>query len=328
MAEVLFDRQLVDEVSREDRLFGDYLKKMRNTVGSSAGHLGDFARDHVGYVKLLRDAVSGDTYIARLPREIVDKLKTGEYERIYRKGTDLFTGLIRTRDGSEIRAQVAWEKVSRPDVVTNLSQIAVQAQLAEISRQLCEVDKKVDLVLQGQQNDRISKVQAGMSLYKNAQNTDDPQRRDSQLANSLQSLTEGRNALIRDLGSRLLTEKREFTPWDKIAYLGGWGVDLPAGELHEQIEKNQDAVKESLYYIGLSFVYAVRANILCNECKSAQDLMSEYEEFCALVADRVLTPQSPYPSTIIDIVQQQQQVRKNILPRDAGVVLELPRGDS
>ena len=291
--ELLLSPERIMVVGERDSLFAQSLDDSRRDFL----HL---LRKVPGHLQLVTEQMrAGDMYRAVIPGEVQRRIQKGEYEEVLKKGSALWTGMIRKADGSKVFVkQAEWEKVQLdPNSLATLTQIALQASIAELTEQLFVMDRKLDLILDGQNADRIAKVNAGIDLYETARRYKDSSRRDQQLGNALQSLNEGRQALFGELRAMLGHQKRDAKFTDR--FWKSMGIDLPEVEFFRQLKTDRSKVAESIKYVNLASVYIFRIHALDEEHEAADLSRQQYVEFCEFIS-RNLNEDGPHPYEMVD----------------------------
>ena len=291
MKEIILNKEKIESIKKKDEFFSKTLENSLNDVVS-------LLRQTPTLYSMIKSQVKndGDIFRAKIPNEIMRGIKSGKLERMTKKDSGLFTGMIRKKDGRKsIIKQTEWEKINLDkDTISNLNQIAIQASIAELTEMLFEIDKKLDLLIRGQQSDRISRVIAGIDLYKQAYSTNnDTSLKKMHLSNALQSLNEGRRSLMLNLQETLSIEKRDEEFTDTLWKI--FGIDKCEVELFDLMNKKYIDMKEDLKYINLSSLYIFRTYVLLKQPDSALQSRKQYDEFCELVIDKISNKQKYFP---------------------------------
>lgn len=288
MNEITLSNKRIEEVKKSDPLFG---KSMSNTYQNFIKLL----HRSPMLLKTIKDELNGEgVYQAKIPKEILKLIKNGDYEKVLKKDSGLWNGMIRKKDGTRpIVKQTDWEEVKiANNTLSNLNQLAIHSSISEISDQLLLMDKKLDRILVNQHTDRVSSIRSGIELYEQAHKYKDITRRDNLLANALQSLNEGRSALFGELDTILNIEKREFQWSDYFWKL--LRVDKAEVELFDRLNSERLNIEESIRYINLATVYIFRIHALLNEYDAADHSKLQFIKFCDLVIGEI-TEDSIHP---------------------------------
>ena len=169
--------------------------------------------------------------------------------------------------------------------INDYSSICIQAQLAEVTEKLLEIDKKLDSLISFQQTDRISKVVAGIHIYEQAYLAKNNTIREQQLVNALQTLNESRTNLMFHLQKIIKLKIREKKMTDyfwRIIFIDKREIDL-----FNELKLEQNNIKEDIKYISLANVYIFRSQILLNQKESAQIAKQQYFDFYGAISDGI-----------------------------------------
>lgn len=288
MKEIILNNQTIEKVKEKDPLYG------RSMDSTYRNFLKILHRSPI-LIKTLKDELKGESvYQAKIPKDILKLLKKGDYEKVLKKDSGLWNGMIRKKDGTKpIIKQTDWEEIQlNSNTLSNLNQLAIHSSISEISDQLLLMDKKLDLILVNQHTDRVSSIRSGIELYEQADKYKDVTRRDNLLANALQSLNEGRSALFGELDSILNIEKRDFHWTDYLWKL--IRVEKAEVELFDRLDSERLNIEESIRYINLATVYIFRIHALLNEFDAADHSKYQFIKFCELVIGKI-TEDSIHP---------------------------------
>lgn len=320
MGDLTLSEDRIRKIEKKDKLFGKHLRKS----------LDDFSvkwiRSVPGRAKAILDAMQPeDVYVARIPGEVRKGIASGDLEKVKNGLTDLWNGTVRSAEGNrEFVKQANFEKVDyQGRDLANLHQLAMQAQLTEISEQLLSVEDKVDEVIEGQHSDRVAKVQAGVHSYETAVDYADDDKRDAQLTNALQTLNEGRTQLMVTVERALSKSPRDPGLVDKIWSLAG--IDKPRVDLKRELRSEIDKVEESVAYIRIATAYLFRTHVLMGERKAAERSVRQFQNVASRVT-RSLESQSIYlPESLMEGSREIEEVSRLLESETASdVVIEIP----
>lgn len=280
----------IAKVEEKDPLYAQYLKQAKASFIS-------LLRTTPGYTTLVMDKFQeGDIYIAKFSKEARKGLQQGKYDKMLKNDSGLWNGMIRNPNvrGKPIVAQTEWQQVNLShEFFSNVTQIALQASIAQITEQIFEIDQKLNQLLSYQQTDRISKVLGGIQIYEQAYDADDPVIQAMQLSNALQSLTEGRASLMFHLETFLSQTVRhdKFTDhfWRVI------GVDKRAFDFQRTVRQSYDLLKEDIQYINLASIYIFRGQTLLKQHQSANKSKQQYLDFCNTLVEGIGTQKDFLP---------------------------------
>lgn len=272
----------IAKVEEKDPLYAQSLKQVKASFIS-------LLRTAPGYATLVMDKLQeGDIYIAKFSKEARKGLQQGTYDKMLKNDSGLWNGMIRNKNvpGKPIVAQTEWQQVSLShEFLSNLTQITLQASVAQVTEQIFEIDQKLNQVLSYQQTDRISKALAGIQIYEQAYYAENPAIQAMQLSNALQSLTEARTSLMLHLEKLLGQSLREdkFTDhfWRVI------GIDKKALDFQRTISQDYDFLQEDIQYINLSSIYIFRGQTLLKQHQSANKSKQQYLDFCNTLVEGI-----------------------------------------
>jgi len=271
---LVISESTIQKVQENDKLFSKHMENTRLEIIR-------VIRAMPGYAKLITDEMrEKDVFIATLTKEAHAGLRSGQFEKMLKKDTKLWNGMIRNADGKkEIFEQANWHKVElSSQILSNLTQISMQASVAELTEKILEIDKKIGQLLIYQHSNNKAKIDGGINLYLQAYQSKDIGIRNSQLSNAVQTLNEGRSVLMQDLRNKLSKNLRGPKPTDRF-----WkviGVDRRAVDLINDIFHDYDLIKEDIQYINLSTAYLMRIHSLWEQHDSAIEAKNQYIDFC------------------------------------------------
>jgi hypothetical protein len=109
--------------------------------------------------------------------------------------TGLSSGVL--REGGAIKKHVKFETATQAGLEVAKA-LGIQCILMQISAQLGEIEEKLNQVIQGQRDDRIAEIEAGLNLYQQALACS-PASRDGCLQSAIQGLQTGVKQCLKDL---------------------------------------------------------------------------------------------------------------------------------
>jgi len=103
-------------------------------------------------------------YQLDIPIEILKKIKDGTYKFSSKRGGEIF-GQIRDVSSGNIVSNVDVKKIKiSPDFTRTLNTLSTELQIKEIMEQLESVNKGIEYIRRGQQNDRVALYNTGLQL--------------------------------------------------------------------------------------------------------------------------------------------------------------------
>lgn len=145
-------------------------------------------------IEVVQKLAADKSYRVVIPSDVLKQLEDGTaHWDLHADG--LLGAIIRDNETGQIICQVSLKEIS-PELLSSISQLAVQRTLAEIVHRLEVIDQKITDVLQGQRNDRLAIVDNGVHLYQQAIVATDLENRRQLLLSAIEQLNEGRQRLI------------------------------------------------------------------------------------------------------------------------------------
>ena len=142
------------------RGFDKNLKNINNLISSLPG-----------FQRIINNLEKSTSYNVVIPKEVMEKLQNGSAKFIKSKsGNDLFTPLIREVGTKGIKHQIKlvatdFSKGQLEQLLSSSQMMAVQQSISSISKQIEILDKKLNGIALGLQNDRLAYVQSGYNLF-------------------------------------------------------------------------------------------------------------------------------------------------------------------
>lgn len=316
----------IQKVQNNDKLFANALEK-------SKLDLIKIIRAVPGYAKLITDKMrENDVFVATITKEARAGIDNGQLEKMLKKDSKLWNGMIRNAKGKkEIVEQANWQKVDlSSEMLSNLTQISLHASVAELSEKILEINKKLDELLICQHSNNIAKITAGIATYYQAYQSKDIGIRNHQLANAAQTLNEGRAVLMHHLENILRKDLRDpkFTDrlWNLIS------IDKRAVDLTNDILHDYSLIKEDIQYINLSTAYLTRIHTLWGQYDSAVEAKKQYMSFCNFLLEGMKAKEIYFPyemdhhfslEKINDHFKTAQRVASNAFDIDRELAIEI-----
>ena len=142
----------------------------------------------------LKSLVDSGNYRIVIPPDILQQMREG-FARFGKSATGGLSANIHNSNTGEIIGQISLAEVS-PELLSSLSQVAIQNTLAEIAERLEIIEYQIE---QGPRDDWAGLVDSGEDLYVLASAATDSENRRLLLMNAVAQLSEARGRLIRDL---------------------------------------------------------------------------------------------------------------------------------
>lgn len=252
----LLRESLEDKFYQADRA----LKSIFNSV----------AKEAPAFVAMFQTPENGVRYVVDASESMIDALERGQIKLTTNKVGETFAQLRdeKGRFGSKI--PIKREKFSEGSDSAQLANVlqmrAVQSQLHAMADQIQDIDRNVQDVLVGQQNDRIGVYQSGLSLYLEARQVSDPDLKASLVGQSLRSLSESSFQLILALQS-------------DVQYLADRDYEKSKAKREKLIDGKMNAINQSFAVIHQASI--LRAAIYCeqNELAAMSTVLTGYSRF-------------------------------------------------
>lgn len=186
------------------------------------GHLSAWSQGYVdaalielrklpAFAGVLVSLEAGRQYTVELPSGVKRMLASGR-ATWDRSSDGLLKATIRDSENGHIVGQVKLKEAGlSPETLLALNAVAVQAALADIVYRLQEIDAKIEQVLDEIRHDRYGRIDAGLSLYRQALMIQDNVRREQVLLPALALLAEGQAQLLRSVRHELTRLKPPTT---------------------------------------------------------------------------------------------------------------------
>jgi hypothetical protein len=146
-------------------------------------------------------------YVAKFPKDILQKLKTGEYKIMKSKSGDLLSNVIDKNlpANKNIVHNIRLKELNlnrMQNLANNMMSMAMQQQLAEISEELADIKAITVSIKRGQILDRIGFILSGRQQLEVALQAS-KKNRDDLLNHAIQSLSIGRSQLELAMGDEV-----------------------------------------------------------------------------------------------------------------------------
>jgi hypothetical protein len=218
----------------------------------------------------------GKIYTAVITPEMAKKLSDGT-ARFGKRASQLSANIH--DESGKIISQVTLEEASHGIFALGV-QLALHFTLAEILDALEHIDRKVTDILQGQRNDRLAKVDAGIDQYMQAMGTRDNTLRTQQLGHVISMLNEGRAALLRQLdtdSSRLNVPGRFWSIFWNCVPFGGRKLQYLEDTI-KAIQEEWIGILRSSYVLAMAYAICNEQNALRVSLKPLQESIRKYSE--------------------------------------------------
>lgn len=329
MAALTLSPEEADEIAGDDPIFGksmrsafDDAKDLMREIAESAT-IPEAAGAGASIAQLLAE---GDRYVPKFPSGIVEGLDSAALEKMRNGETGLWNGTIRKATGNnQIEAQANFEKVNLSrERLEGLRTLALQAQVREISEQLDDLSEKLDNVLEGQHSDRIAEVESGIEMYDLANEYNDLDQRNRQIATAQQSLTNGRKKLERWLYKILDDKPRELKGVKEQALAAG-GIHKPRIERLNELESKENQIQEALRYYVLASGYIAKIHAAQGEFEAANRFVEKHLGSLEEIGEKLQDGTIPLPPKVANRGRQLSKLHDSLREaRSESIQLEFP----
>lgn len=190
------------------------------------------------------------SYMAKFPMDIVEKMNSGQYDIMKSKNGELLSTIIDKTlpKNKNIVHQIRLEEVcigveeKIKDLSSNLSNLILQQQLADLAQMLTKIQKTLIDVKRGQVLDRIGLVKSGRQQLEQAMKLSDNNPDKKQLIiNAIRGLNDGRAQLELYIRDELRKEMK--IPENKLLLMF---KSLFNSDYYDQIESNFAELEEGM----------------------------------------------------------------------------------
>ena len=168
----------ISTTADKSMIFREFTEKYSNNRGLIVNSLNDILSGSNN----IKDIISPEkVYIAKFPKAILDKIESGQYAVMKDKTGKVLSTIIDTTlpKNRNIVHQLRMEEID-PNIKdkiknlgTNITNIAIQQQLADLSRMLLQIQTIVIEVKRGQMTDRIGLILSGKNQLEQALQLED-----------------------------------------------------------------------------------------------------------------------------------------------------------
>ena len=223
------------------------------------------------FINIIKESIPQETFQAILTSEQQLKLATGALKLMQRKDGQMLASLVNPATG-KIASSVALEKVADyTNLSNNITNFAIQRQLAEISHKLELICDALEELRQGQERDRLSAVTSCERNFINAIRLKDPNNKRQALVAVTQACETSRNALMESQKANIkFIESRPST------YLG---KTLAFKQNLKEIDKRIEEIRNSLQAIRIASLTEALAFQEMNEIESRNGSLIWFSNF-------------------------------------------------
>ncbi len=180
-------------------------KEFSNSIVNRKSNIVSILSEVTSGLNNIKDIIEPDKiYIAKFPKDIIDKMNSGQYDIMTSKSGELLSTIIdKTKPGNRnIVHQLRLDEIDPAysgklqNLSNNIANIAIQKQLADVTEMLSELLNLSKDIKRGQVLDRIGLVYSGRSQLEQAlEIVGDNPRREQLIIGAINSLNNGRSQL-------------------------------------------------------------------------------------------------------------------------------------
>lgn len=282
----------ISELVREDPVFGEAVQADWHRIWAwtaQAAQTGVLTLKPVLKLK----SVGDDLYRVRLTPELSKRMSQDLAKPMHNGKTGLWNGGVVNSKSGRLEGRAGFEKTGSSfnslgafsEAANQVaSELAGMVQLAEITRQLDQIEGKVDDVIKGQQNDRRAEIQAGIDQYNATRELKDENNRAASLRNAAHSIYSGRAKVMGELREKCNIIPENPGIWDYI--VGVFGVDRALGRTYEQVKQELPEIEDCIKHITRADGYLQRIYYLLGEPEVARSKATSHHDMSTLLMEK------------------------------------------
>ena len=279
---VLEKNELLDE-PKEDRVVS--INLVNTNKGKAAALLGQIIDCFQLAKESFGDIEPEKRYYLDLTKEMKEKLEKGECWFTEKSANGKPMGQLRhIVDGKNvimanpdiIAEQVPVAKPADPKQLSNsVYQMALQQQMAEMSKQIAAIQSTVVRIEEGQMDDRFAKIEAGEKTLRLAYKTEDEENRNKLVSNAIPMLQEGSEA-IKKVIERRIKDFEEIPSRGRALKMKMW---LTPNNYVEKVNKAFDDIQTCFDYYDRAQRLTAMACMMINEPAAMEEVFFQQEKF-------------------------------------------------
>lgn len=250
---------LSDNVFDSQIIKNDHQKSINNKVNDIVATLASL----VPVTEKLKQIIDPEKiYVAQFPKEILEKMKSGEYDLWHTKSGEILSNII-DKNAPKNRniihnvrlAELNPDKINKVQSLSNnVMNMAVQQQLTMVLEELSEVKKITASIKRGQELDRIGLVYSGKRQLENALEAS-PDSRTNLIHHAIQSLENGRTQIEYNLKESLTQIKDVPTSKFKILfkYLFNNAFYVECENTYNDFQESFRAYLDASIYLAMAY---------------------------------------------------------------------------
>lgn len=295
---VILDKDVIKESIYESP---SITKGIINEISKKKNYISSLILELTSGIQNLKEIIDPEKiYIAKFPKDVIDKISNGHYDIMKDKTGELLSTIIDKSVPAnknivhQLRLEVADPALMQKaqNLTTSVSNLAIQSQLAEISEMLSEIKTLSLAIKRGQVLDRIGYIHSGKEQLEQALAlTGNDQRKEGLIQGAISNLNNGRSQLDLNLRNELKTFKG--IPSKKYALAFKFFVNNKYySDLETLYIDFQEGIKEYIFATTLLATAYERINckeVLPTVFKPAQALINDSHKIISQASEIVLS---------------------------------------
>lgn len=312
-------------------MFREFTEKYSNNRGLIVNSIIDI----LSGTNNIKDIISPEkVYIVKFPKDVLDKIESGQYAVMKDKTGEILSTIIDTTlpKNRNIVHQLRMDEID-PNIKekiknlgTNITNIAIQQQLADLSRMLLKIQTIVLEVKRGQMTDRIGLILSGKNQLEQALQLQDsdPNKRDL-IRGAIKGINDGRAqlelALKDEINKKVSISDNKFILLIKSLFNSNYYKEIE--HQYSTIQEGMDAYFEATRLLALSYTIIESKEAIQRILEPTIHMIEISHEKMKKMSDLVLvgkkTNENWYenPQGIIDEILRSNQL---VLPDDVEYV--------
>lgn len=202
--ELLFEEDFSLDIAN---IFLDVSPMHQNAINTVFGNAENLAKVAPSVYQAIQ-AMSGETHlVANIPEDIQKMINDGVLKLMQGKDGSTTADVVYTsgtKKGRVYKKIRLDEQSFTPDLASALNDFSVQMQMAQIMQGIETIQKQVNQVIVGQQDDRLALFDSCMLQFQQAELIKSPQLKTSKYLDILQTATTAKTSLMRSVARDLL----------------------------------------------------------------------------------------------------------------------------
>jgi len=276
------------------------LNEFNNSIINRKNNITVLLSEVASGINSVKDIIDPDKiYIAKFPKDVLDKINSGQFDIMKTKSGDLLSTIIdKTAPANRnIVHQLRLEEIDPTfsqkvqNLSTNVANIAIQKQLADISEMLSDIQALSKEIKRGQVIDRIGLVISGKSQLEQALeiSVGNP-RREQLILGAISSLNTGRSQM--DLYFREEMKNAISIPSNKFLLTLKCIYD---GKFYDRVENTFSGLQESFQ----AYIYATNLLAMAYERLGNIEVLPKVFEPAKVLIENYAAPMIPMSRLVL-----------------------------